>query len=315
MLVISATSTRESGGRFEDTAVTIGVFDGLHRGHTAVIGELAGIKARERLARSIVLTFENHPLAVTHPEMVPPMLTTLDEKLHVLDGLGVDVAIVARFTPEIAGTDYRAFIERELVARLGMKHLVVGYDFRLGRGREGSRERLAAEGKRLGFGVQIVPPVVSGGTVISSTRIRAMILERKLERAGRFLGRPYFFEAEVVRGAGLGRELGFPTANLEVRDARKLLPPGGVYAVEVDAGGARRGGMMNVGSAPTMHGDGVRRIEVHLFDFSGELYGERVRTHCLRYLRDERRFASPEELRAQLMQDREVTYRLLEKKH
>jgi riboflavin kinase/FMN adenylyltransferase len=315
MLVISGRPAKATGGVFEDTAVTIGVFDGVHRGHTAVIGELAEIKARERLRQSIVLTFENHPLAVTHPEMVPPILTTLDEKLHVLEGLGVDVVIVESFTPEVAGTDYRAFIERELAGRLGMRHLVVGYDFRLGRGREGSRERLAAEGKRLGFGVTIVPPVVSGGSVISSTKIRGMILERKLERAARFLGRPYFFEAEVVRGEGLGRDLGFPTANLEVRDARKLLPPGGVYAVEVDAGGARRGGMMNIGSAPTMRAGGSRRIEVHLLDFSGELYGERVRTHCLRFVREERRFGSPDELRAQLMQDRDVIYRILEKKH
>ena len=315
MLVISETPATSTGAGFENSVVTIGVFDGVHRGHTAVIGELAAVKAREGRGQSIVLTFENHPLAVTHPEMVPPILTTLDEKLHVLEGLGVDVAIVMSFTPEIAETDYRLFIERELVRRLGMRHLVVGYDFRLGRGREGSQERLVAEGKRLGFGVTITPPVVSGGTVISSTRIRAMILERRLDRAARFLGRPYFFEGEVVRGGGLGRDLGFPTANLEVRDARKLLPPGGVYAVEVEAGGVRRGGMMNIGTAPTVRRDGIRRIEVHIFDFSGELYGKRVRTHCLQYLREERAFASAEELRAQLMQDREVTYRVLEKKH
>jgi riboflavin kinase/FMN adenylyltransferase len=315
MLVISETSPETALPALENTAITIGVFDGMHRGHTAVIAELLRVKTTGGRARSIVLTFENHPLEVTHPEMVPPLLTTLDEKLHILEGLNVDVAIVERFTRAIAATDYRAFVERELVSRLGVKDLVVGYDFRLGAGREGSQERLLAEGKRLGFGVTVVPPIVFGGSVISSTRIRTMILERKLERAGRFLGRPYFFEAKVVRGEGVGRDLGFPTANLEVGDPRKLLPPAGVYAVEVDAAGARRGGMMNVGFSPTVRAGGARRIEVHLFDFSGELYGESVRTHCLRYLREERRFASREELRAQLMLDRDITCRILEKKH
>ena len=311
MLVISTNGARVAEGTFEETAVTIGVFDGVHRGHAAVIGELVAVKSRERASRSIVLTFENHPLTVTHPEMVPPLLTTLDEKLSILEGMEVDVAVVEAFTPETAMIDYRAFIERMLSARLGMKHLVVGYDFHLGRGREGSRERLVAEGKRLGFGVTIAPPVVVRGSVISSTRIRSMILGRRLDQAAKYLGRRHFFDAAVVRGEGLGRSIDFPTANLEVRESRKLLPPGGVYAVEVDAGGRRHGGMMNVGSAPTMHEDGRRRIEVHLFDFCGELYGERVRVHCVRYIRDERRFATPDELRARLMQDRETVCRIL----
>jgi riboflavin kinase/FMN adenylyltransferase len=195
-----------------------------------------------------------------------------------------------------------------------MRHLVVGYDFHLGRGREGSQERFVAEGKRLGFAVTIVPPIVVQGSVISSTRIRGMIVAHRLGQAARYLGRPYFFDAEVVRGEGLGRSIDFPTANLDVRDRRKLLPSGGVYAVEVDVGAKRYGGMMNVGSAPTMHSDGSRHIEAHLFDFSGELYGERVRVHCLRYVREERRFASAAELRARLMQDEETARRILQKK-
>jgi riboflavin kinase/FMN adenylyltransferase len=314
MLVYSGTGKRIVPGTFESTAVTIGVFDGVHRGHAAVIGDLVAIKDRERLRASIVLTFENHPLTVTHPEMVPPLLTTLDEKLSVLDRLGVDVAVVEAFTPAMAMIEYRAFIEGELAARLGMRHLVVGYDFHLGRGREGSQERFLAEGKRLGFGVTIVPPIVVQGSVISSTRIRAMILERKLAQAARYIGRPYFFDAEVVRGEGLGRSIDYPTANLDVPESRKLLPPGGVYAVEVEVGGARHGGMMNIGSAPTIRADGGRRIEVHLFDFSGALYGQRVRVHCLRFIRRERRFASPAELRARLMQDESAIRRILQKK-
>jgi riboflavin kinase/FMN adenylyltransferase len=192
---------------------------------------------------------------------------------------------------------------------------VVGYDFHLGRAREGSQERLVEEGKRLGFAVTIVPPVVLQGSVVSSTKIRRDIMERRLEHAARSLGRPYFFEAEVVKGEGFGKRIDFPTANVHVPESGKLLPPGGVYAVEVDAAGASYGGMMNIGSAPTMHGNGARHIEVHLFDFSKELYGERIRVRCLGFLREERRFENADKLRAQLMHDRETAYAFLEKKH
>ena len=298
-----------------NTAVTIGVFDGVHRGHLEVIRTLVRIGAQQARSASILLTFDAHPLTVIHPEMVPPLLTTLDEKLHVLGALEIDFLVVEEFSREIAETEYRTFISKRLVETFGMKHLVVGYDFHLGRAREGSQERFIEEGKRLGFSVTIVPPVVLQGSVVSSTKIRRDIMERRLEHAARCLGRPYFFEAEVVKGEGLGKSIDFATANMHVPEGGKLLPPKGVYAVEVDVAGKRHGGMMNIGSAPTMHGDGARHIEVHLFDFSKELYGERIRVHCLSFLREERRFESAGELRAQLMHDRETVYAILEKKH
>jgi riboflavin kinase / FMN adenylyltransferase len=302
-------------GAFAGTAVTIGVFDGVHRGHTEVIRNLAAAKRDGGLSASIVLTFDSHPLAVTHPEMAPPLLTTLSEKLHLLERMDVDVAIVERFSAVTAAIDYRDYIADMLVGALGMKRLVVGYDFRLGRGREGSQERLVEEGRRLGFGVTIVPPMVLAGSVLSSTRIRRDIAERRLEHAARCLGRPYFFEATVVRGDGVGRGIDFPTANAEIAESAKLMPPGGVYAVEVETGGAVRGGMMNIGTAPTLRADGARRIEVHLFDFGGDLYGELITVSCIGFIRDERRFGSAEELRAQLMHDRQTAYAMLEKKH
>jgi riboflavin kinase/FMN adenylyltransferase len=304
-----------SRGAFADTVVTIGVFDGVHRGHAEVIRTVAAVKGEERRKASVLLTFEAHPLMVTHPEMVPPLLTTLEEKLHILESLDIDVAVIQRFSRETAETDYRTFIGERLIEALGMRHLVVGYDFHLGRGREGSQERLLEEGRRLGFSVTVVPPVVLQGSVVSSTKIRRDIMERRLEHAARCLGRPYFFESEVVRGEGLGRRIGFPTANVRVPGKGKLLPPGGVYAVKAEVSGASFGGMMNIGSAPTLHVDGAQHIEVHLFDFSRELYGERIRVHCLGFVREERRFESAEKLRAQLMQDRETAYTFLEKKH
>ena len=301
--------------RFENTAVTIGVFDGVHRGHAEVLRRLKECAAERGRAASVLVTFDRHPLSVTHPEMAPPLLTTLEEKLHVLAGFGIDVAIVEPFTRDTAGTDYATYLSGRLAGGLGMRSLVVGYDFHLGRGREGSQERLVSEGRRLGFDVSVVPPVVLQGSVVSSTKIRRDVAERRLEHAARFLARPYFFDAEVVPGAGVGRTLGFPTANLAIDDSRKLLPPRGVYAVLVETNFGRHGGIMNIGSAPTMRADARERIEVHLLEFSGELRGERLRTHCLAFMREERRFAGAEELRAQLMQDRRTACLILEKKH
>jgi riboflavin kinase/FMN adenylyltransferase len=301
-------------GAFAGTIVTIGVFDGVHRGHSEVIRALGEIKRREGGSASILLTFDRHPLAVTHPEMVPPLLTTLSEKLHVLSHMDIDYAVVEEFSADLAGIEYRDYIVRRLVGTFGMRHLVVGYDFHLGRGREGSQERIVDVGRSLGFGVTIVPPIVLQGSVVSSTKIRRDIIEHRLDHAARCLGRPFFLEAEVVRGDGLGRSIGFPTANADVGSEGKLLPPGGVYAVEVEARGERYGGMMNVGTAPTMRADGLRRIEVHLFDFEGALYGERIRVHCLKFMREERKFGNPGELRVQLMQDRETACAILEKR-
>jgi riboflavin kinase/FMN adenylyltransferase len=306
---------RLAPGSFAGAAVTIGVFDGVHRGHAEVIGALAAAKRADGLGASILLTFDTHPLAVTHPEMAPPLLTTLSEKLFLLARMEIDYVIVEHFSPGTAAIDYRDYIAQTLVATLGMRHLVVGSDFRLGRGREGSQERLVHEGRRLGFGVTVVPPMVLAGSVLSSTRIRRDIMERRLDHAARCLGRPYFFEATVVRGKGIGRGIDFPTANAGIADERKLLPPGGVYAVEVEARGGLHGGMMNIGVAPTLHADGARRVEIHLFDFDGDLYDELIRVRCIGFIRDERRFAGAAELRAQLMHDRETAYAMLEKKH
>ena len=297
----------------EETAVTIGVFDGVHIGHRDVIGRLLEVKREEERRASVLLTFDRHPLGVVHPEAMPPLLTTLDEKLSLLESTGVDYVCVMRFSRETASIDYRSFVHDALIGRLGMRHLVVGYDFHLGSGRTGSQELLLEEGGRSGFGVTIVPPVVLGGRVVSSTKIRSALLDRRLDVARRLLGRDYFFDAEVERGSGLGGGLGFPTANLVVANPDKLVPPAAVYAVRAEVEGVGYGGMMNIGSAPTLHAGGGRRIEVHLFGFDGGLYGKRIRIHCVRSIRKEKRFAGRDELKAQLMQDREKVMRILEK--
>lgn len=306
-------------GRFEgmclqDTAVTVGMFDGVHLGHRDVIRQLLDAKRRDQKTASILLTFDRHPLSVTHPEAMPLLLTTLGEKLSLLEQSGIDYVIVVPFSRETASIDYRSFIRETLIGRLGMQHLVIGYDFHLGSGREGSRERLIEASEAEGFDITIVPPVVSGGRVVSSTAIRKALSERKLGVAARFLGRRYFFDAEVVRGEGLGKQIGFPTANLSISDPHKLLPPPGVYAVQVERRDDYLGGMMNVGSAPTLHRDGTMRIEVHVFGFGDRLYGELLRVHCVETIRNEKQFAGADQLKAQLLLDREKVLRILEKK-
>lgn len=297
-----------------DSAVTVGVFDGVHTGHQKVISD-AIEKAREAgLHRTVLVTFDRHPMSVTRPEAAPGLLTTLDEKLSLLQGLGLDVIFVEKFDEKTASIPYADYIRNRLAGSLGMRQLIVGYDFHLGRGRQGGSEALIEEGKRSGFGVTVVPPVVVGGTAVSSTRIRKDVMERKMGRAARFLTRPFFFDADVESGGGVGRELGYPTANACVAHSEKLIPPGGAYAVTVDTGGASYGGMMNIGLAPTVRCDGRESIEVHLFDFDGDLYGSRLRINVVEYVRDERRFRGRAELMDQLMRDSVKVRRILEKK-
>jgi riboflavin kinase/FMN adenylyltransferase len=274
----------------------------------------ASAAARAAGLPAVLVTFDRHPLSVTDPGRAPSLLTTLDEKISLLRQLDLDTILIEPFDRRTAATEYRDYIERRMLGSLGMRHLVVGYDFHLGKGREGGSDALSAEGRRQGFAVTIVPPVVIEGTAVSSTRIRRDVLERRLGRAARFLTRYYFFDADVTSGEGFGRELGFPTANACVVHGEKLVPPGGVYAVQIESPAGLHGGMMNVGSAPTVRCDGRTTIEVHLFDFEGDLYGSRLRIHCVEHIRDERRFAGPDELRAQLMRDRETASVVLEKK-
>ena len=299
--------------KVDESAVTVGVFDGVHVGHRKVIANLLEEAKKLFSGRSILLTFDPHPLSVTHPERSPELLTTIDEKISLLKQLGVDIIVIERFDEKLAGVDYREFISNRLISRLGMRHIVVGYDFHLGRDRKGDHQHLSEEGETSGFGVTVVPPVVVNGIAVSSTRIRQNVRDRKLHDAAKFLTRRYFFDADVVHGSGIGRKIDFPTANAEITHREKLVPPTGVYAVRVEVGERILDGMMNIGSAPTVHHDGKNRIEVHLFDFSGDLYGSRLRINLLEYLREEKEFASWKELQSQLERDREKVRQILEK--
>ncbi len=310
MKIISRTGDIERGfaGR---SAVTIGVFDGVHVGHQRVINTLAQVKKRETLDISILFTFDRHPLSVVNPEMAPPLLTTMDEKVSLLELLDIDYLVIEKISQKLLKMDYVSFIEKRLIKRWGMAHLVVGYDFRLGKNREGSLERIKREGKRDSFKVTVVPPENIEDNIVSSTKIRDDILGGRVEKTYKYLSRNYFFDAHIVKGKNLGRKLDFPTANLFVTDPDKLIPPRGVYAVFVEIGQSRYAGMMNIGTSPTVKSDNKESIEVNLFNFSGDIYGEKLRVYCIKFLRKEKLFSNLEKLRCQLIKDQELVTRIL----
>lgn len=284
------------------TAVTVGTFDGVHRGHLDLIARLVR-RARELSLPSLAVTFEPHPLAVVNPAAAPPLLTVGDEKLEVLAETGLDYLAVVDFTPALAALSAEAFVTRVLCGRLRMRDLLIGHDHGLGREREGTADVLAALGAAHGFDVGVVDPVsASDGRWISSTMIRRAVAGGDLTHAADFLGRPYSIAGTVVPGAQRGRALGFPTLNLSAPSERKLLPPDGVYAVRVQTPSGACGGMMSLGGRPTF-GDDTRTLEAYLLDTSGDFYGQRVRVDVIKRLREIRRFPSPEALVAQIRED------------
>jgi riboflavin kinase/FMN adenylyltransferase len=290
--------------RPEGTVVTVGSFDGVHRGHAAVLREIAE-RARAARRHSVLVTFDPHPLAVVNPAAAPPLLTTGPERREILAQTGLDYAVLLRFDHRLAELAAEDFVREILLRRCGMRELVIGYDHGFGRGRQGDVAMLRRLGLSDGFSVDVVPEVQVDGHPVSSSLVRRAVAGGDLDRAARLLGRPYYLTAEVVPGDGRGRTIGFPTANLGRVPSRKLLPPDGVYAVRVEWRGGRANGMMNQGGRPTFH-QGERSLEVHLLDWEGPLYGEWLKVEWVARLRDVRRFASAEALRAQLERDRQA---------
>lgn len=284
------------------TVCTVGTFDGVHRGHRLVLERLAEC-ARERGLPAVLVTFEPHPLQVVNPAAAPPLLTVGVEKAEVLAESPIDYVVVIPFTPALATYGADAFVDLVLRERLGLQHLLVGYDHGFGRGRSGDASVLRALGASRGFGVDVVPPVLGGdGRPISSTTIRRAVAGGDLDHARDGLGRPYSASGTVEPGVQRGRELGFRTLNIALPPAHKLLPPEGVYAVRVQTPRGAFGGMMNLGPRPTFD-EQESRIEAHLFDVAEDFYGMHVRLDFVARLRETRRFESPDALRAQLVRD------------
>jgi riboflavin kinase/FMN adenylyltransferase len=292
------------------TVVSVGTFDGVHRGHRDVLDRLAARAAGLGL-RSVLVTFEPHPLEVVNPAAAPLLLTVGEEKREVLAESGIDYVAVVPFTAALARYAAEEFVTRVLRERFRMEHLLMGYDHGFGRNREGDVEVMQALGARDGFRVEVVAPVSIGdGRPISSTSIRRAIAGGDLERAAYALGRPYSLGGRVVPGAARGRGLGFPTINVAPPNPRKLLPPQGVYAVRVQTPGGSHGGMLNLGPRPTF-GEQAVGIEAHLFDTSGDWYGAWVRVDFVARLRDTQKFSTAAALVEQLRRDEDDARRVL----
>jgi len=292
------------------TAVTVGTFDGVHRGHRDVLGRLVQ-RARAARLPSLLVTFEPHPLEVLNPAAAPLLLTTREEKLDALGDTGLDYVAILAFTPELAAQSAEDFVDVVLLERYRMRELLIGHDHGFGRGREGDVETLRALGANRDFGVEVVAPIETArGEAVSSSLIRRAVAAGELAEAAAALGRDYGVSGRVVPGAARGRTLGFRTLNIEPESPRKLLPPDGVYAVDVHTPRGRFGGMMNLGGRPTF-GDERRTIEAHLFDAEGDFYDDLVHVRLVRRLRDTMRFDGREALMSQLAADERAARRAL----
>ena len=283
--------------------LTIGTFDGVHLGHRKILDRVRSLSAEMKIP-SAVLTFDPHPREVIGRRGEPTyLLTTIDERIEMLERTGLDACMVLPFTRDISMLDADTFFDEYIVRSLRAEQLVVGMDHAFGKGRSGTVEELVRLGMKHGVGITQVGELLLDGMKVSSTAIRNVLKEGDVRRVASFLGRPYSVSGIVVRGDGLGSQLGFPTANIELQNPAKMLPRRGVYLVDVLLGGERYTGVMNIGIRPTVSKQVHVSLEVHILSCSGKLYGLHLQVELLDRLRDEIRFDSRDQLVAQIAED------------
>jgi len=289
----------------EQTCLTTGTFDGVHVGHVKIIDQLNKI-AKEEGRRSVILTFFPHPRKVLFPDDHGlRLLTTMEEKLALFEKAGIDDVIIHPFSKEFSRFNAVEYVRDLLVEGIHMKHMVIGYDHHFGRNREGGIDQLREMAPLYDFNVTEISAKDIDDVNVSSTKIRAALDEGNVEIASAYLGYLYSFEGKVVHGKKRGNQIGYPTANLAEIDDTKLIPKNGVYSVEAELNGLLHRGMMNIGFNPTFEDEGQRSIEVHIFDFDGDLYGVQLRVFVLKYLRTEKRFSDVGELIKQMDTDKQ----------
>ena len=294
----------------KETLLTIGVFDGVHLGHQRLLAHLRD-EAKERGWLSAVITFKSHPQVVLSHARGLKWLSDVDTRATMIRDLGIDIVVPLTFTPELAKITAREFIQL-LQQHLKMRGLIVGPDFALGRNREGDIERLRLLGKEMGFSIEVIPPVVMNGEVISSSAIRQALAQGEVEKVERFFGRPFTLSGQVVSGDKRGRALGFPTANLEVKPDQAV-PGDGIYVTLAHVGDEWLPSVTNIGLRPTFGGK-KRLVETYILNFDGDLYGKRLEVDLLGKLRDEKRFDTVEELKAQMKADVEQAKSIIDKR-
>jgi len=284
--------------------VTVGTFDGVHKGHRVVIDKLHELKEKSG-CRSVVLTFDPHPqLILKNRSTEIKLLSTTDEKLEIFQNLGVDVVYVLKFTKEFSSTSAEEFLKKYLVDGIGLEHLVLGFDHSFGKNREGNLETLKALTEKYDFDLYKVEEF-KGESRINSTSIRNLLKSGDLKKAREILGDDYSFEGTVVTGDRRGKTIGFPTANVKVSDEHKLIPRNGVYFVKVMVVEGEYFGMMNIGIRPTVSTGNEIFIEVNIFNFDKNIYGKKIKVVFKEYIRDEKKFNSLDELVNQLNKDKE----------
>ena len=289
--------------KIQNAVVTQGTFDGVHLAHKIILGKLIQL-AKDKIGESVVMTFEPHPRMVLQPDTHDlKLLTTLDEKIELLRNEGIQNLIVIPFTIELSQLNSQEFIKQIIIDKIGTKTLVIGYDHRFGKNREGSFEHLKNYSIDYGFEVEEVSKQVIDEITVSSTKIRNALIEGKITIASKYLGRNYSISGSVIKGRQLGRTIGYPTANMLVNSEHKLIPCDGVYAVKVIVQNKTFWGMLNIGNNPTVEGKG-RSIEVNIFDFSEDIYNQSISIIFVNKLRGEEKFNGLDALKTQLEKDR-----------
>lgn len=285
------------------SVLTIGTFDGVHIGHQKIIERLNQIKS-EDFERSMILTFYPHPRMVLDHSKDIKMLTSMDEKVYLLEKFGLDDLIIEPFTKEFSRLSALDFVRNILVNQLNIKKLVIGYDHHFGKNREGNFEQLSEYGELYDFKVEEISAQEIENVSVSSTKIRKALENGEMEKANKYLGYNYLLTGKIIKGQGIGRKINFPTVNLHIAEDYKLIPKKGVYVVRANFNNKSSFGIMNIGFRPTVGGKG-QTIEIHLLDFNDDLYGSNMQIEVLMRLRDEKKFESIEELAAQISKDEE----------
>ena len=286
-----------------ETVVTIGFFDGVHQGHRYLINQLKN-HTQEKGLKTAVITFPVHPRKVLQNEYQPHLLNTFEERIEQLSTLGIDYCYVIDFTPKFAETTAKNFMQTILLEQLRVKELLIGYDHRFGKGRLNEYKHYQEYGKICGIKVHQAEELQCNEKHVSSTAIRHLLSEGKVEEAADYLSYNYSLQGKVIEGDKLGRTIGFPTANIELNDKNKIVPKNGVYAVWTEIEGKQYSGMAYIGKRPTILSEGEKRIEVHIFNFSQDIYGKEIRIEFMKFIRQDIRFSEQEKLQIQLGKDK-----------
>ena len=292
------------------TIITIGTFDGVHLGHKVILARLNKI-AKKTKYKSVLLTFSPHPRHVLQKDdQEMKLINTLNEKQDLLEKVGLDNLVVHEFTKEFSRIKSINFVRDILVEKLNVHTLVIGYDHHFGRNREGSIPELKVLAELYDFSIELISPQLFQDVTISSTKIRQLLEKGEIEKANHYLGYDFFINGKVVKGNGIGKTIGFPTANILIKNKWKLLPSDGVYAVKVNINDRCFKGMMNIGQKPTVDGKG-KSLEVHIFDFSNDIYGKAIKVKVIKRIRDEKKFKDLQGLKKQLFIDKNRVIQIL----